>query len=148
MLQQSAGPPANEFAGRVGARAGEDRRSGKRSTKNATVGNSPISGAEAIAISNLSAWLDLVEIRATAGKAGRTERAIASAIAQLIAPGATALFMPIPALACRAGVSPEAARAAIGRMVRLGLLTFEAGNGRGIASVMAPLSKGGEHGRL
>ena len=146
MLEQSAGPPANEFAGRVGARAGEDRRSGKRSRKNATVGNSPISRAETIAISNLSDWLDLVEIRATEGKAGRTERAIAAAIAQSIAPGA-ALFMPVPALARLAGVSPEAARAAIGRMSRLGLLTFEAGNGRGIASVMAPLWKGGEHGR-
>lgn len=83
-------------------------------------------------------WLDLVELRASEGLAGKSERAVARAIAQMVPPGAPAAFVPIPALAAVAGVGYAAARAAIGRMVRSGLLDFDPGNGRGIASVFVP----------
>lgn len=139
-MEDSAGPPGNRNAGRVGARTGVIG-------KQVQVGNWPDPSTGARGNSNLyDPWLEEVELRASEGKAGRSERAVASAIARLIAPG-TSLFVPVPALARVAGLSPEGARLAIGRLVRMDLLDFEAGNGRGIASVMVPLQpRGCRHG--
>ena len=96
--------------------------------------------AETVAFSNAwhaqwRPWLDKVELRVSSGKAGSSERAVARAIAAMVPPGA-AMFIPVPTLALIAGVGPAAARAALGRLAEKRLLRFEAGNGRGIKSVL------------
>jgi|GEM_PF-4134029 len=80
-------------------------------------------------------WLDRVELRASRGRAGSSERALARAVAAMVPPSA-AMFVPVPTLALVAGIGPYAARAALGRLVEKRLIRFEPGNGRGIRSVI------------
>lgn len=124
----------NERAAQPGRKGGGDRKAGVPKDHHE---NGEAASRHRVISDPAQRWLDQVELRASPGLAGSTERKLAKAIIEMLAPGRDSLVASLAEFGAAAGVGEDGVAAALRRLRDKRFVYFDSSRGRTLKTVVA-----------